>query len=116
VNIAKFPDLNQVPEGVAIPAQLIVGYGQMLSIKLLEIEGSSIQERSENFSKDVMKFTRETFQKINCKDLAVLIENNRQGERIFVYFGSLETLNEQMKHLHEAATYERFNFQNDKPV
>lgn len=32
VNIEKFPDLNRLPKGVAIPAQLIVGYNQVLSV------------------------------------------------------------------------------------
>ena len=50
-----------MPEGEAIPAQLIVGYGQALSVKLMKMEGSSNEERGESFANEVKRYTKETF-------------------------------------------------------
>jgi hypothetical protein len=48
-------------------------------VQVTELPGDSIEERAENYSNDINKFTRETFQKINCKDLSTLIESNKQA-------------------------------------
>lgn len=60
--------------------------------------------------------TKETFLPISCDDLGEVVKNNKYGKKVFVYFGSSDSLNKKMTHLHEVATFDRFNFNQDSPV
>ena len=61
LNVDKYPELAQVPEGMNLPAQHIVGYGQVISIRVADLAGETADEKGESFSNDVKRFTKETF-------------------------------------------------------
>ncbi len=88
-----------MPADVKIPTQLIVGHNQVFPVEILRITGNLIQEKAAQYSKEIDRLTRETFQRINCNDLYSLINSNKNGDPLFVYFGSVESLGTDFKHL-----------------
>ena len=75
-----------------------------------------MHEKAAFYSKEIDRMTRETFQRINCNDLYSLINQNKKGDPIFVYFGSVESLGTDFKHLQSVAVFERFSFRKDHQI
>jgi len=54
--------------------------------------------------------TKETFLPISCEDLTEVVKNNKFGRKIFVFFGTADSLAKKYSHLHEVAIFDRFSF------
>jgi hypothetical protein len=75
-----------------------------------------LEDAAEIYANKIAEMTKETFMPISCTDLEEIATNNKYGRKFFVYFGSADSLNKKMKHLHEVSIFDRFNFNLDSPV